>query len=65
MNMDLNIDIDYLNDCLKITPEERLIRCAEFWEFCSEFNQHYLFELENNNPDIFRLMWASLIKIKE
>ncbi len=56
MNMDSNIDIDYLNDCLKITPEERLIRCAEFSEFCSEFNQHYLFELENNNPDIFKLM---------
>ncbi len=55
MAVDSNIDIDYLKECLKLTAEERFIRCAEFSEFCSEFNQHYLFELENNNPDIFKL----------
>jgi hypothetical protein len=54
--MDADIDIDYLKDCLKLSAEERFIRCAEFSEFCAAFNQHHVFELENNNPGIFTLL---------
>ena len=53
--MDPDIDIDYLKDCLKLSAEERFIMCAEFSEFCSEFNQFYLHALENDNPDIYAL----------
>jgi hypothetical protein len=55
MQMDADIDIDYLKDSLKLSAEERFIMCAEFSEFCASFNQHYLHALENDNPDIFAL----------
>jgi hypothetical protein len=53
--IDKAIDLDYLKDCLKFSCEERFIRCAEFSEFCSAFIQHHMFELGNDNPDIFTL----------
>ena len=53
--MDEDVDIDYLKDCLKLSTEERFIRCAEFSEFCSAFNLYRILELENDHPDIFTL----------
>ncbi|NBC84061.1 MAG: hypothetical protein GVY19_11885 [Bacteroidetes bacterium] len=55
MKNDPDIDIGYLIDSLKLTPEERFIRCVEFMEFSDKYNQHIKIVLENDHPDIYEL----------
>ena len=50
-----DVDKDYLLDCLKITPEERFIRCTEFSEFNARLNQYIQIELAHDHPDIYEL----------
>jgi len=55
MYSEIDLDIDYLKRCLKLTPKERFIKCAEFSEFCRSFNQRSDIVLENDHPEAFRL----------
>lgn len=53
--MDVNVDIDYLKDCLLLTPSERFIRCIELTEFLAKNNPYYSIQLENDHPKVFEL----------
>lgn len=52
---EIELDIDYLKRCLRLTPEERFIQCAEFSDFCRSFNQHLEYVLENDHPEAYCL----------
>lgn len=52
---EIELDIDYLKRCLRLTPEERFIKCAEFSDFCRSFNQRFDSVLENDHPEAYCL----------